>query len=290
MADPRSPALLVPIESAPGLQWSPPAHNAHNAHIPARERERERGGYFADAPQLRKERRKRNRRILGGGYHQHQHYSPTTPTPNHPAADGDDEEDPDSDGDASFDDPEPLYVDPDEEEQDGAGGAGEHLALSRGELAGLVLAHALSPLPLLAPYACAQLSPGLFVPLLALAGLLAWLQATVVGVEGRYVGARRVPRTLARENHWKLNPPSPGRSYPALASGVLPHRLKLYKLGEFLASLFVLAGAVVRTTLGLVASAEILVDVLVPERRRRDWERAVAVGVLGAVWVSCGPH
>lgn len=49
--------------------------------------------------------------------------------------------------------------------------------------------------------------------------------------------------------------------------------------------MFVLTASLVRLALGLVASSEIMVDLVVPERRRRDWERAVAVGVIGATWV-----
>lgn len=79
------------------------------------------------------------------------------------------------------------------------------------------------------------------------------------------------------------------RSFPALASGVFPHRFKLHKLGEFLAAAFVLGGSIVRTALGVVAAAEVVVDLLVPERRRRDWEREIAVGVISLVWVSSSP-
>ncbi|GAA5998936.1 uncharacterized protein JCM10292_005808 [Rhodotorula paludigena] len=77
-----------------------------------------------------------------------------------------------------------------------------------------------------------------------------------------------------------------GSSFPALASGVFPHRFKLHKLGEFLAAAFMLGGSIVRTALGVVAAAEVVVDLLVPERRRRDWEREIAVGVISFVWVS----
>lgn len=76
------------------------------------------------------------------------------------------------------------------------------------------------------------------------------------------------------------------RSYPGLASAVFPHRFKLHLVGEFLASSFVLGGSLVRTTLGVVAASEVVVDLLVPERRRRDWERTVAVGVISLIWVS----
>ncbi|GAA5919866.1 hypothetical protein JCM6882_006829, partial [Rhodosporidiobolus microsporus] len=123
----------------------------------------------------------------------------------------------------------------------------------------------LSPTPLLLPLACARLGPALFVPLLVLAGALGWLSAVVIGAEGRYVGAR---------------------SFPALASAVFPHRLKLHLLGESLAVLFVLGGSVVRAALDVVAAAEVAVDLLVPEHRRRDWEREVGVGVVCAVWES----
>lgn len=41
-----------------------------------------------------------------------------------------------------------------------------------------------------------------------------------------------------------------------------------------------------RTTLGVVAAAEVAVDLVVPERRRRDWERTVAVALISLVWVS----
>jgi hypothetical protein len=78
----------------------------------------------------------------------------------------------------------------------------------------------------------------------------------------------------------------PGRSYPGLASAVFPHRFKLHLVGEFLASSFVLGGSLVRTTLGVVAASEVVIDLLVPERRRRDWERTVAVGVISLIWVS----
>ncbi|BGP20062.1 hypothetical protein JCM10213v2_008197 [Rhodosporidiobolus nylandii] len=133
-----------------------------------------------------------------------------------------------------------------------------------GEVGGLVLAGSLSPTPLLLPLACARLGPALFVPLLALAAALGWLSAVVVGGQGRYVGAR---------------------NFPALASAVFPHRFKLHLVGELLASIYVLLGSVVRTTLGVVAAAEVAVDLLVPERRRRDWERVLAVlGVCG-VWL-----
>ncbi|GAA5958773.1 hypothetical protein JCM21900_004757 [Sporobolomyces salmonicolor] len=175
-----------------------------------------------------RERRRRNRRVYGGGRHRHG------------AGDSDDDDD---------------------DEDSGGGGTGE---MGVGEVGGLVLAGALSPLPLLLPSACYALSPSLFVPLLAISGALGWASAVTVGVEGRYVGAR---------------------SYPALASAVFPHRFKLHRLGELLASAFILGGSIVRTTLGVVAGAEVTVDLLVPEQRRRDWERTVAVGVISAIWV-----
>ncbi|GAA5903064.1 hypothetical protein JCM5296_001727 [Sporobolomyces johnsonii] len=176
-----------------------------------------------------RDRRKRNRRVYGGGRHRHA------------AGDSDDDDDDDEDS--------------------GGGGTGD---MGVGEVGALVLAGALSPLPLLLPSACYALSPALFVPLLAISGALGWASAVIVGVEGRYVGAR---------------------SYPALASAVFPHRFKLYRLGELLASAFILGGSIVRTTLGVVAGAEVTVDLLVPERRRRDWERTVAVGVISAIWL-----
>ncbi|GAA5875886.1 hypothetical protein JCM1840_002964 [Sporobolomyces johnsonii] len=175
-----------------------------------------------------RDRRKRNRRVYGGGRHRHA------------AGDSDDDDD---------------------DEDSGGGGTGD---MGVGEVGALVLAGALSPLPLLLPSACYALSPALFVPLLAISGALGWASAVIVGVEGRYVGAR---------------------SYPALASAVFPHRFKLYRLGELLASAFILGGSIVRTTLGVVAGAEVTVDLLVPERRRRDWERTVAVGVISAIWL-----
>jgi len=174
-----------------------------------------------------RDRRRRNRRIYGGGRHRH---SP-----------GDQES---------------------EDEDDGGGGTED---MGVGEVAGLITAGTLSPLPLLVPYACFTLTPALFVPLLALSGILAWASAVALGVQGRYVGAR---------------------SYPGLASAVFPHRFKLHLLGEFLASSFVLGGSIVRTTLGVVAASEVVVDLVVPERRRRDWERTVAVGVISLIWVS----
>ncbi|GAA5864151.1 hypothetical protein JCM8547_005154 [Rhodosporidiobolus lusitaniae] len=150
-----------------------------------------------------------------------------------------------------------------EEEENDEGGEKGSGDMGVGEVAGLVVGGSLSPTPLLLPFACARLGPALFVPLLALAAGLAWLSAVVIGAEGRYVGAR---------------------SFPALASAVFPHRFKLHLLGELLAVLFVLLGSIVRTALDVVAAAEVAVDLLVTERRRRDWEREVAVGVVCAVW------
>ncbi|GAA6059569.1 hypothetical protein JCM10212_000625 [Sporobolomyces blumeae] len=150
----------------------------------------------------------------------------------------------------------------DSDDEDDGGGGNEDMQL--GEVAGLIVAGTLSPLPLLVPYACFILTPALFVPLLALSGLLAWSSAVALGVQGRYVGAR---------------------SYPALACAVFPHRFKLHRVGEFLASSFVLGGSIVRTTLGVVAAAEVVVDLVVPERRRRDWERTVAVAVISLIWL-----
>ncbi|GAA6021390.1 hypothetical protein JCM10207_002034 [Rhodosporidiobolus poonsookiae] len=149
----------------------------------------------------------------------------------------------------------------DDGELDGGEEGGAGLGVS--EVGAAVMAGTLSPFPLLVPLACARLGPALFVPLLAVATGLAWLSGVVVGAEGRYVGAR---------------------SFPALASAVFPHRLKLHLLGELLAALFVLAGSVVRTALGVVAAAEVAVDLLVPEQRRRDWERETAVVGICAVW------
>ncbi|GAA5993215.1 hypothetical protein JCM10908_004511 [Rhodotorula pacifica] len=270
MAAASTPTLLQPLsspgEAPPGLHnWSPTPNNNHAADADDggfsdddTTRERERRGIDPEA--LRREHRRKARRMYGGARHQHSSLLLHSPAAPHDTFDLDD------DPLAAADDSSFNLLVGEEEEQDGSGGAGEHLHLSSSsELAGLVLAANLSPFPLLAPYACAQLSAGLFVPLLALAAGLGWLAATVVSIQGRYVGAR---------------------SYPALASGVFPHRFKLHKLGEFLASLFVLGGSLVRTILGIVASAEVAVDLLVPERRRRDWEREVAVGVVGAVWVS----
>ena len=185
------------------------------------------GGERRSSFDRQRDRRRRNRRIYGGGRHRH---SP-----------GDQES----------------------EDEDDGGGGDEDMGV--GEVAGLITAGTLSPLPLLVPYACFTLTPALFVPLLALSGILAWASAVALGVQGRYVGAR---------------------SYPGLASAVFPHRFKLHLLGEFLASSFVLGGSIVRTTLGVVAGAEVVVDLVVPERRRRDWERTVAVGVISLIWVS----
>ncbi|GAA5821118.1 hypothetical protein JCM11251_001971 [Rhodosporidiobolus azoricus] len=151
-----------------------------------------------------------------------------------------------------------------EEEENEEGGERGTGNKGTGEVAGLVIGGSLSPTPLLLPLACARLGPALFVPLLALAGALGWLSAVVIGAEGRYVGAR---------------------SFPALASAVFPHRLKLHLLGESLAVLFVLGGSIVRSTLDVVAAAEVAVDLFVPEHRRRDWEREVGVGVMCTVWL-----
>ncbi|GAA6020485.1 hypothetical protein JCM11491_001369 [Sporobolomyces phaffii] len=180
-----------------------------------------------DSAELKRDRRRRNRRIYGGGRHRH-------------AGDHDVEQD---------------------DEDDGGGGNED---MSVGEVAGLIVAGTLSPLPLLVPYACFTLTPAWFVPLLALSGVLAWASAVALGVQGRYVGAR---------------------SYPGLASAVFPHRFKLHLVGEFLASSFVLGGSIIRTTLGVVAASEVVVDLLIPERRRRDWERTVAVGVISLLWL-----
>ncbi|GAA5993953.1 hypothetical protein JCM11641_007596 [Rhodosporidiobolus odoratus] len=148
----------------------------------------------------------------------------------------------------------------DDELEGGEEGSGE---LSVGEVGGMVLAGSLSPTPLLLPLAAARLGPTLFVPLLALAAALGWLSAVTVGVEGRYVGAR---------------------SFPALASAVFPHRFKLHLVGELLASVYVLLGSVLRTTLGVVAAAEVAVDLIVPDRKRRDWERLLAVLSVCGAW------
>ncbi|GAA5872022.1 hypothetical protein JCM16303_000947 [Sporobolomyces ruberrimus] len=178
--------------------------------------------------QGKRDRRRRNRRVYGGGRHRH------------------------AEGDA----------DEEQDDEDDGGGGNEDMTV--GEVTGLIFAGTLSPLPLLVPYACFALTPALFVPLLALSGVLAWSSAVALGVQGRYVGAR---------------------SYPGLASAVFPHRFKLHLVGEFLASSFVLGGSIVRTTLGVVAASEVVVDLVVPERRRRDWERTVAVGVISLVWL-----
>ena len=148
------------------------------------------------------------------------------------------------------------------------------------ELAGVVLAAHLSPLPLLAPYTCASLSAGSSSPtfffillLLLLAGTMSWLSsALVTPLQARYVGAS---------------------SFPELAAAVLPHRpFWLSKVGQTLASLFVLGGSLLRTTMGLIASAEIAVDLVrrrvVGPHKGQDgtaWDRAVAVGIIGAVWL-----
>ncbi|GAA6041786.1 hypothetical protein JCM8097_007160 [Rhodosporidiobolus ruineniae] len=180
-----------------------------------------------ESAEHRRERRRRERRVYGGGRHRHG------------AGRGEEGE----------------Y------DEGGERGSGD---MGVGEVGGLVLAGSLSPTPLLLPFACARLGPALFVPLLALAGLLGWLSALVIGAEGRYVGAR---------------------SFPALASAVFPHRLKLHLLGELLASLFVVLASLVRTTLDVVAAAEVAVDLVVPEHRRRDWEREVVVVGVCAVWL-----
>ncbi|EGU10921.1 Proteophosphoglycan 5 [Rhodotorula toruloides ATCC 204091] len=153
-----------------------------------------------------------------------------------------------------------------EEEEDGAGGGGK-ADKSVGEVAGMVCASAsLSPFPLLLPLACSTLSPALFVPLLFFAAVLGWMGAVVIGVEGRYVGAR---------------------SYPALTSSLLPHRLRLHRLFELFSSLFVLLGSIVRTTLGTVIAAEVAVGVLDVRRSEgeegRGW-RVAGVAVVCAVW------
>ncbi|TNY17279.1 hypothetical protein DMC30DRAFT_452611 [Rhodotorula diobovata] len=202
------------------------------------------------SPQAQRERRRRMRRMYGGGRHRHSgahaHGGGASG-----GGGGDDD-----------DDTESVAAEDEEGEGEGAVKAGQQGGV--GEVAGMVLAASLSPFPLLLPLACTQLGPPLFVPLLALASALAWLGGVVIGVEGRYVGAR---------------------SFPGLASGVFPHRFKLHKAGEFLAASFVLGASIVRTALGVVATAEIVVDVVVPERRRRDWERGVAVGLVCATWL-----
>ncbi|KAL7342899.1 hypothetical protein BJY59DRAFT_646688 [Rhodotorula toruloides] len=159
-----------------------------------------------------------------------------------------------------------------EEEEDGAGGGGK-ADKSVGEVAGMVCASAcwvrgisLSPFPLLLPLACSTLSPALFVPLLFFAAVLGWMGAVVIGVEGRYVGAR---------------------SYPALTSSLLTHRLRLHRLFELFSSLFVLLGSIVRTTLGAVVAAEVAVGVLDVRKSEgeegRGW-RVAGVAVVCAVW------
>ena len=140
------------------------------------------------------------------------------------------------------------------------------------ELAGVIFAAHVSPLPLLAPYTCASLSgPAYFLPLLLLAGTMSWLSsALVTSLQARYVGAN---------------------SHAELIAAVLPHRLS--KVGQTLASLFVLGGSLARTTLGIVASAEIAVDLVRPRVPRDQgglsddarWDRSVAVGLIGAVWL-----
>ncbi|GAA5929835.1 hypothetical protein JCM3775_006567 [Rhodotorula graminis] len=192
------------------------------------------------SPAYDREQRRRMRRMYGGGRHRHRGLHA-------PGAGWD---------------AESVAAEDDEGEGEGAVRAGEGGRV--GEVAGMITAAALSPFPLLLPLACSQLGPALFVPLLFLASALAWLGGVVIGVEGRYVGAR---------------------SFPGLASGVFPHRFKLHKVGEVLAAAFVLGGSIVRTALGVVATAEIVVDVVVPERRRRDWERGVAVGVVCLTWL-----
>ncbi|KWU42936.1 hypothetical protein RHOSPDRAFT_35550 [Rhodotorula sp. JG-1b] len=173
----------------------------------------------------------------------------------------------------------PLHDD--EEEDSSLLAAGEEepqRLLQTFELAGVVLAAHLSPLPLLAPYACATLSgssssPTFFILLLLLAGTISWLSsALVTPLQARYVGAS---------------------SFSELAAAVLPHRRPAWlpKSGTTLASLFVLAGSLLRTTMGLVASAEIAVELVrrrvVGPHKGEDgtaWDRAVAVGIIGAVW------
>ncbi|GAA5903459.1 hypothetical protein JCM8208_001925 [Rhodotorula glutinis] len=198
------------------------------------------GHDHAASPHLERERRRRMRRMYGGGRHRHRGLHA-------PGAGWD---------------AESVAAEDDEGEGEGAVRAGQGAGV--GEVAGMILAASLSPFPLLLPLACSQLGPGLFVPLLLFASALAWLGGVVIGVEGRYVGAR---------------------SFPGLASGVFPHRFKLHKVGEVLAAAFVLGGSIVRTALGVVATAEIVVDVVVPEHRRRDWERGIAVGVVCLTWL-----
>ncbi|BGP27633.1 proteophosphoglycan 5 [Rhodotorula toruloides] len=204
---------------------------------------------------LRKQRRKLARRMYGGGTGTCRH--------THSLSEGFEvefEEFADGEGGAGRNKAAQL-----EEEEDGAGGGGK-ADKSVGEVAGMVCASALSPFPLLLPLACSTLSPALFIPLLFFAALLGWMGTVVIGVEGRYVGAR---------------------SYPALTSSLIPHRLRLHRLFELFSSLFVLLGSIVRTTLGTVVAAEVAVGVLHVRRSEgeegRIW-RVAGAAVICAVW------
>lgn len=139
-------------------------------------------------------------------------------------------------------------------------------------------------MPLLLPHAAALLGLPLFLSLLFLTGLLSWFGYVVLGVEGRYAGARCVCLQGISKHVQSLTQPLTNRSWTSLTSAVFPHRLKTHRLGELLASLLVFFGSLSRGILGVVAASEVVVDLLVPAGGRRWWERVIGVGVIALVW------
>ncbi|KDE06240.1 hypothetical protein MVLG_03399 [Microbotryum lychnidis-dioicae p1A1 Lamole] len=137
-------------------------------------------------------------------------------------------------------------------------------SLGPGEVAGMILASTLSPTPLLMPHAVALLGIGLFLPVLFLTAGLSWFSYVVTGVEARYVGSR---------------------SWISLAAAVFPHRARIHKFCEVLASFAVFVGSAVRAVLSVVAMSEIMVDLLFPEKKGNLWwQRIIVVCVMGVVW------
>lgn len=168
-----SPSKLVRLESSEDSQdedgeFDQPRLTLYDASWSEEPDEREQG---------KRDRRRRNRRVYGGGRHRHAE------------GDADEEQDDEDDGGGGNED---MTVG----EVTGLIFAGTYaqislIAVSQSQLTSeLARENRLSPLPLLVPYACFALTPALFVPLLALSGVLAWSSAVALGVQGRYVGAR----------------------------------------------------------------------------------------------------
>ncbi|SCV67334.1 BQ2448_5980 [Microbotryum intermedium] len=159
-------------------------------------------------------------------------------------------------------------------------------SLGPGEVAGMILASTLSPTPLLMPHAVALLGIGLFLSVLFLTAGLSWFSYVVTGVEARYVGSRCVYEKHRLSTHdIDSTIPMLCRSWVSLTAAVFPHRARIHKVGEMLASFAVFVGAALRAVLSVVAMSEIMVDLLFPEKKGNLWwQRVIVVCVMGVVW------